>query len=1090
MLDSSIEEHSSQKDLIPIYISLAQTYTDNKQYGKAIEYYNKEKECRGEDYGQICRTWLNIAECQELDGKSYDDVTMCYMKAFECARKANHYKLQVHVLKSLVEVQKYYRQKTHLKQTERKLENIKTKYDVGSDEELSEEERDSQRSDDVDNLSISELSESEESEEEGSRVKTGSRRMTKARATRNEKGETPLHRACIEGNLKKVQKLIEQGHPVNPRDHCGWIPLHEAANHDIYDIVLYLLDHGAAINDRGGQYCGGVTPLIDSGNCGNMDIMDLLIERGANVLAKDDEGNTALDCLRAWRDRCDNLDDELVKKFEHTETLLASKKRGKSSVDSIQRSQANRGLNSSQRSQRVVEECDLPHLPLQERAKKRKSKTGHSSDLRRGISSSDSDSDSQLPCRQRETTPVLSDSEEFFPNPMMEDEIRTTHSATESYKSAMENLRGHVNRKTVPSQSGVPTSKQQQTSALIDAEIFVDDWLIDDMQQPTKRQKLDINGVFSSNTSRKKSEEVLSGKASSASIKKNRSIIFDDDINIDTSVDIHGNNRIGDDNILIDENDISIISQSTQLPSIRPLQKTKPRQLSLTNFAVRVSENRSVSQDTAGIENTTSFLATIGPTNTQTALDSTPSSHRDTVGPLMRVKVRVKDKLLLIPVPNRQKEKTISWLCQEAGQRYYSMCGLRPLLTLSTKDGAFLANTDEISQVLSSNEEVEGVVDSWDLPPLVDRYQQACTALNTVCYRNIKTILQSCDTTSKLVISDLGLRPLQIQTVFRALQCQNTLKVLCLPGNRMGDHGLDSFLKVCNTLPNLCVLNFKCNEITAVGLKSLADFLQNCETPVLKNLMELNLSYNSLGDSSCQSLASIVTHLPMLNTLSISSCDFTAKLFQQHRISLMESLLNCQLQNLDVSHNQFGMLGIELLLKTINPATMWSLNIGNTLTSAPQSYFLLHIQNFLSKEKCSLQDLNLSGCHLSTEHTDFLVSIPIAGKSLTSLNLSDNPKLDNSVVTRVLEVASTNNTHLEKITAEGCGIISPLDTMFLDAISDKLMSDYSLKFISFTCRNLDKVDADSLSQIWTEHWKDSAQIQISSCLVRLSVSST
>lgn len=34
------------------------------------------------------------------------------------------------------------------------------------------------------------------------------------------------------------------------------------------------------------------------------------------------------------------------------------------------------------------------------------------------------------------------------------------------------------------------------------------------------------------------------------------------------------------------------------------------------------------------------------------------------------------------------------------------MCGLRPLLTLSTKDGAFLANTDEISQVLSSNEEV------------------------------------------------------------------------------------------------------------------------------------------------------------------------------------------------------------------------------------------------------------------------------------------------------------------------------------------------------------------------------------------------
>jgi hypothetical protein len=59
---------------------------------------------------------------------------------------------------------------------------------------------------------------------------------------------------------------------------------------------------------------------------------------------------------------------------------------------------------------------------------------------------------------------------------------------------------------------------------------------------------------------------------------------------------------------------------------------------------------------------------------------------------------------------------------------------------------------------------------------------------------------------------------------------------------------------------------------------------------------------------------------------------------------------------------------------------------------------------------------------------------------------------------------------------EGCGIMSPLDTIFLDAISDKLSADHSLKFISFTCRNLDKVDSDSLSQIWTEHWNDSAQI--------------
>ena len=57
----------------------------------------------------------------------------------------------------------------------------------------------------------------------------------------------------------------------------------------------------------------------------------------------------------------------------------------------------------------------------------------------------------------------------------------------------------------------------------------------------------------------------------------------------------------------------------------------------------------------------------------------------------------------------------------------------------------------------------------------------------------------------------------------------------------------------------------------------------------------------------------------------------------------------CNIQTLDVSKNKFGMLGIELLLKTINPATLLSLDMGSTLISIPQSYFLLHIQHFLSQ---------------------------------------------------------------------------------------------------------------------------------------------
>jgi len=83
--------------------------------------------------------------------------------------------------------------------------------------------------------------------------------------------------------------FLHQGHPVNPRDYCGWLPLHEAANHGFVEIVQYLLDKGALIDDRGGEHCGGVTPLHDACCCGNVTVIELLVTRGANLFAKDCE---------------------------------------------------------------------------------------------------------------------------------------------------------------------------------------------------------------------------------------------------------------------------------------------------------------------------------------------------------------------------------------------------------------------------------------------------------------------------------------------------------------------------------------------------------------------------------------------------------------------------------------------------------------------------------------------------------------------------------------------------------------------------------------------------------------------------------
>ena len=50
----------------------------------------------------------------------------------------------------------------------------------------------------------------------------------------------------------------------------------------------------------------------------------------------------------------------------------------------------------------------------------------------------------------------------------------------------------------------------------------------------------------------------------------------------------------------------------------------------------------------------------------------------------------------------------MSWLAQEAAQRYYQLCNMRPLLSLATADGAIMSPDDDLTLLLSNNEEVSG----------------------------------------------------------------------------------------------------------------------------------------------------------------------------------------------------------------------------------------------------------------------------------------------------------------------------------------------------------------------------------------------
>jgi len=48
-----------------------------------------------------------------------------------------------------------------------------------------------------------------------------------------------------------------------------------------------LLEHGAHINDPGGEHCEGITPLHDAAVNGQTEIVRLLLDHGADVTVVD-----------------------------------------------------------------------------------------------------------------------------------------------------------------------------------------------------------------------------------------------------------------------------------------------------------------------------------------------------------------------------------------------------------------------------------------------------------------------------------------------------------------------------------------------------------------------------------------------------------------------------------------------------------------------------------------------------------------------------------------------------------------------------------------------------------------------------------
>ncbi|XP_060057160.1 SMC5-SMC6 complex localization factor protein 1 isoform X2 [Erinaceus europaeus] len=99
----------------------------------------------------------------------------------------------------------------------------------------------------------------------------------------NLKGETALHRACINNQVEKLILLLSlPGIDINVKDNAGWTPLHEACNYGNTVCVQEILQRCPEVDLL--TQVDGVTPLHDALSNGHVEIGKLLLQCGGPVL--------------------------------------------------------------------------------------------------------------------------------------------------------------------------------------------------------------------------------------------------------------------------------------------------------------------------------------------------------------------------------------------------------------------------------------------------------------------------------------------------------------------------------------------------------------------------------------------------------------------------------------------------------------------------------------------------------------------------------------------------------------------------------------------------------------------------------------
>lgn len=418
---------------------------------------------------------------------------------------------------------------------------------------------------------------------------------------------------------------------------------------------------------------------------------------------------------------------------------------------------------------------------------------------------------------------------------------------------------------------------------------------------------------------------------------------------------------------------------------------------------------------------------------------------------LLRLRVSIENRVYLVPCPRKMADgcdTTVSWLASEAAERYRAHLGVRPTLTLTTSDGAHLSPGDALCDVLQSNEEVRGVVEHKELPPLSERYQMACRNDGMVCHcKSLQLFQLNDDIITTLDLSNIGLRTAHAVPLFHALCGLGTLASLNLSGNPLGDASLPHLASSVPHLPSLIHLDISCTGITDQGLVGLVGPSASSEVEnIWRSLQRLTLAYNGLGGGGARGVATLLRRCSSLQGLVLEGCGLAEGDCESRDLQNAFRVLRC-LSELNVSRNSLESQGVGALMTWLDVGALRMLDVSATCSVSSvcgglhlgasftliQALDLSHgcigddgVQDLVRLlEVCAhLQDLGLADNDLTQSSVGPLCGYLLSAVCLQSLDLSANFRLCNAACLQLLDAVLSSN--LVRLNMSYCGMASPL----------------------------------------------------------------